>query len=174
MPRAKKSHADSGTSGMHGGASSSSTGGGAAAPGGGGAAATTAALSDEDLEALLESAPLSSAKNRASCATLLGHLKRHRAHWVFGEPVDTVALGLHDYYEVIKQPMDLGTIGKKLRGGSYMMVMDMVGRRRRRRRRWFYRSFRSSPRAIDESFLAVLLALLYSCPRLANSLIYLL
>ena len=74
----------------------------------------------------------------------------------------------------IETPMDLGTIGKKLRGGSYMMVMDMVGRRRRRRRRWFYRSFRSSPLAIDESFLAVLLALLYSCPRLANSLIYLL
>jgi hypothetical protein len=138
MPRAKKSHADSGTSGVYGGASSSGGSGAApaaaaaattAAPGAGAAAA---ALSDEELEALLESAPLSSAKNRASCATLLGHLKRHRAHWVFGEPVDTVALGLHDYYDVIKQPMDLGTIGKKLRGGSYMMVMDMVRRRCRR------------------------------------------
>ena len=83
---------------------------------------------DVELERLLESAPLTSTatKNRSCCAALLAVLKRHRNHWVFAEPVDTVALKLHDYFDVIKQPMDLGTIGMKLRGGSYMTVMDLV------------------------------------------------
>lgn len=37
--------------------------------------------------------------------------KRHYAHaWPFYTPVDAVALGLHDYHDIIKQPMDLSTI----------------------------------------------------------------
>ena len=30
--------------------------------------------------------------------------------WPFYKPVDAQALGLHDYYDIIKKPMDLGTI----------------------------------------------------------------
>lgn len=30
--------------------------------------------------------------------------------WPFLQPVDTAALGLHDYHDIIKKPMDLGTI----------------------------------------------------------------
>lgn len=37
--------------------------------------------------------------------------KRHLAYaWPFYTPVDTAGLGLHDYHEIIKQPMDLSTI----------------------------------------------------------------
>lgn len=37
--------------------------------------------------------------------------KRHYAYaWPFYTPVDAVALGLHDYHAIIKQPMDLSTI----------------------------------------------------------------
>lgn len=37
--------------------------------------------------------------------------KRHAAYtWPFYKPVDTEALGLHDYHDIIMQPMDLGTI----------------------------------------------------------------
>lgn len=37
--------------------------------------------------------------------------KRHAAYaWPFYEPVDAVGLGLHDYHDIIRQPMDLGTI----------------------------------------------------------------
>lgn len=37
--------------------------------------------------------------------------KRHYAYaWPFYTPVDAVALGLHDYHDIIKQPMDLNTI----------------------------------------------------------------
>lgn len=37
----------------------------------------------------------------------------------FREPVDAVALGLTDYHDVIKNPMDLGTIRKNLKHGLY-------------------------------------------------------
>lgn len=30
--------------------------------------------------------------------------------WPFYKPVDAEMLGLHDYYEIIKKPMDLGSI----------------------------------------------------------------
>ena len=37
----------------------------------------------------------------------------------FREPVDAVALGLTDYHDVIKRPMDLGTVRKNLKQGFY-------------------------------------------------------
>ncbi|DBA00739.1 TPA: hypothetical protein N0F65_001210 [Lagenidium giganteum] len=37
----------------------------------------------------------------------------------FNSPVDTTLRGLEDYVEIIKQPMDLGTIRKKLEDGCY-------------------------------------------------------
>ncbi|TRZ06040.1 hypothetical protein HGM15179_021067, partial [Zosterops borbonicus] len=37
--------------------------------------------------------------------------KKHAAYaWPFYKPVDASALGLHDYHEIIKHPMDLSTI----------------------------------------------------------------
>mmetsp|Transcript_141 Transcript_141/g.288 ORF Transcript_141/g.288 Transcript_141/m.288 type:complete len:247 (-) Transcript_141:126-866(-) len=43
----------------------------------------------------------------------------HRHAWVFRDPVDAEKLNLHDYHEVIKEPMDLGTVKSKLEAGSY-------------------------------------------------------
>lgn len=37
----------------------------------------------------------------------------------FREPVDWVGLGLTDYLDVIKRPMDLGTVRKQLEQGVY-------------------------------------------------------
>lgn len=48
-----------------------------------------------------------------SCSDVLKEMlsKRHYAYaWPFYVPVDVVALGLHDYHDIIKQPMDLSTI----------------------------------------------------------------
>lgn len=49
-----------------------------------------------------------------SCNNLLTKLMKHKHGWVFNEPVDASALGLHDYHVIIKHPMDLGTVKSKL------------------------------------------------------------
>nr|XP_054597252.1 bromodomain-containing protein 4 isoform X2 [Nothobranchius furzeri] len=46
--------------------------------------------------------------------------KKHAAYaWPFYKPVDVDALGLHDYHEIIKHPMDLSTIKAKLENKQY-------------------------------------------------------
>jgi len=42
--------------------------------------------------------------------------------WVFSSPVDPVELGLPDYFDIIKNPMDLGTVEKNLQSGLYDSV----------------------------------------------------
>eukprot|EP00210_Caulerpa_lentillifera_P008422 g8034.t1 len=48
------------------------------------------------------------------CGSILNHLKKHRYAWPFLQPVDAVALNIPDYHDVIKRPIDLGTISRKL------------------------------------------------------------
>ncbi|KRX89497.1 Bromodomain-containing protein 2 [Trichinella pseudospiralis] len=46
--------------------------------------------------------------------------KRHSEYaWPFYKPVDVEGLGLHDYYDVIEVPMDLGTVRRKLECREY-------------------------------------------------------
>ncbi|XP_067453980.1 bromodomain testis-specific protein isoform X3 [Thunnus thynnus] len=53
--------------------------------------------------------------------------KRHYAHaWPFYTPVDAVALGLHDYHDIIKQPMDLSTIRKKMDQREYANAKEFA------------------------------------------------
>ncbi|GLT37412.1 hypothetical protein SLA2020_117300 [Shorea laevis] len=54
-----------------------------------------------------------------SCCSLLERLMKHKHGWVFNAPVDVQGLGLHDYYSIIKQPMDLGTIKSRLNKNWY-------------------------------------------------------
>ncbi|XVE86373.1 hypothetical protein DITRI_Ditri18aG0029900 [Diplodiscus trichospermus] len=49
-----------------------------------------------------------------SCSSLLERLMKHKHGWVFNAPVDVKGLGLHDYYSIIKHPMDLGTVKSRL------------------------------------------------------------
>ncbi|XWS41188.1 hypothetical protein CRYUN_Cryun17cG0058800 [Craigia yunnanensis] len=49
-----------------------------------------------------------------SCSSLLERLMKHKHGWVFNAPVDVKGLGLHDYYIIIKHPMDLGTVKSRL------------------------------------------------------------
>lgn len=53
------------------------------------------------------------------CATILKGLKRHPQSPPFQLPVDPVALNIPDYFDIIKNPMDLSTITKKLESGEY-------------------------------------------------------
>ncbi|XP_010862798.1 bromodomain-containing protein 3b isoform X5 [Esox lucius] len=46
--------------------------------------------------------------------------KKHAAYaWPFYKPVDAEALELHDYHEIIKHPMDLSTVKKKMDSRDY-------------------------------------------------------
>jgi E1A/CREB-binding protein len=58
-------------------------------------------------------------KLKTKCLEVLKVLQSHQHGWVFNSPVDPVELGLPDYFEVIKKPMDLGTIRKRLENGCY-------------------------------------------------------
>lgn len=48
-----------------------------------------------------------------------GTMKHRGAKLLFNQPVDPEALGLPDYFKVVKTPMDLGTISQRLLGGEY-------------------------------------------------------
>ncbi|KAJ3692166.1 hypothetical protein LUZ60_012516 [Juncus effusus] len=53
------------------------------------------------------------------CSGLHSKLMKHKFGWVFNKPVDPAALQLHDYFTIIKHPMDLGTIKTRLSKNWY-------------------------------------------------------
>ncbi|XP_047950711.1 transcription factor GTE4-like isoform X2 [Salvia hispanica] len=61
-----------------------------------------------------------------SCNALLERLMKHKHAWVFNKPVDAVALGLHDYFEIIRNPMDLGTVKGRLTQNWYKSPMEFA------------------------------------------------
>ncbi|EDO31845.1 predicted protein, partial [Nematostella vectensis] len=58
--------------------------------------------------------------------TVLKGLWRHHHAWPFREPVDAVKLNLPDYHTIIKKPMDLGTIKKKLENNEYPCAQECI------------------------------------------------
>ncbi|KAK6134361.1 hypothetical protein DH2020_031902 [Rehmannia glutinosa] len=61
-----------------------------------------------------------------SCNALLERLMKHKHAWVFNKPVDVAALGLHDYLEIIKNPMDLGTVKNRLAQNWYKSPVEFA------------------------------------------------
>ncbi|XP_043097359.1 bromodomain testis-specific protein isoform X2 [Puntigrus tetrazona] len=53
-------------------------------------------------------------------------LWRHQFSWPFRQPVDAVRLNLPDYYSIIKNPMDLSTIKKRLENNYYWKAMECI------------------------------------------------
>ncbi|XP_076919238.1 transcription factor GTE7-like isoform X2 [Bidens hawaiensis] len=60
------------------------------------------------------------------CRQALTKLMKHKMSWVFNKPVDAVALGLHDYHQIIKRPMDLGTVKSNLSKHFYGNPVDFA------------------------------------------------
>eukprot|EP00963_Diacronema_lutheri_P011933 scaffold1518_cov331-Pavlova_lutheri.AAC.7 len=54
-----------------------------------------------------------------SCLSILKMLTKHRYGWPFLTPVDAVKLNIPDYYDIIQNPMDFGTIEKRIQDGYY-------------------------------------------------------
>lgn len=76
------------------------------------------------LASLNRASQLPPAKLKQKCSEVLKTLQTHQHGWVFNCPVDPVELGLPDYFEIIKKPMDLGTIHKKLDAGAYHTIEE--------------------------------------------------
>jgi hypothetical protein len=65
-----------------------------------------------------------------SCNEILKELfsKKHSGYaWPFYKPVDAKMLGLHDYHEIIKKPMDLGTVKRKMDDREYKSAAEFEG-----------------------------------------------
>lgn len=50
---------------------------------------------------------------------ILGTMRHKAAKMLFNQPVDPEALGLTDYFDIVKHPMDLGTILQRLNDDDY-------------------------------------------------------
>ena len=60
------------------------------------------------------------------CTGLLKPLMKMEDAALFLVPVDAVALKLDDYHTIVTEPMDLGTIEKKLDKSGYSSVEDFI------------------------------------------------
>jgi len=58
----------------------------------------------------------------AQCKAAVRDIRKHKDAADFLEPVDWKALGIPDYPTIIKRPMDLGTVAKRLDAGQYASV----------------------------------------------------
>ncbi|XP_076838817.1 bromodomain-containing protein 4-like isoform X2 [Brachyhypopomus gauderio] len=57
---------------------------------------------------------------------VLKTLWKHQFSWPFQAPVDAVNLCLPDYYDIIKTPMDMGTIKRRLENGYYWNAQECI------------------------------------------------
>ncbi|KRT80989.1 hypothetical protein AMK59_5833, partial [Oryctes borbonicus] len=65
-----------------------------------------------------------------SCNEILKELfsKKHSSYaWPFYKPVDAELLCLHDYHDIIKKPMDLGTVKQKMDNREYRTAQEFAG-----------------------------------------------
>ncbi|CAH9116583.1 unnamed protein product [Cuscuta epithymum] len=65
-------------------------------------------------------------KMMKECGHLLSKLMKHKIAWIFKTPVDAAALGLHDYHQIVKNPMDLGTVKSNLSKNIYPTPVEFA------------------------------------------------
>ncbi|CAH0480207.1 unnamed protein product [Peronospora belbahrii] len=82
-------------------------------------------LSNENLASHIDSllagynATVSPVDLKKKLEAILKGMMEHKFGWVFNTPVDPVALNIPNYFKIIRKPMDLGTVKKKLEVGVY-------------------------------------------------------
>ncbi|XP_050209338.1 transcription factor GTE7-like [Mercurialis annua] len=60
------------------------------------------------------------------CGQILSKLMKPKFGYIFNSPVDVQGLNLHDYFDIIKHPMDLGTVKKKMAENAYDSPVDFA------------------------------------------------
>ena len=65
-----------------------------------------------------ENAPIYESWDKAA-KRMLNTLWKSNQAWIFHEKVDVEKLGIPDYYEIIKTPMDFGTIKQRINTNYY-------------------------------------------------------
>ncbi|XP_058817226.1 homeotic protein female sterile-like [Topomyia yanbarensis] len=58
--------------------------------------------------------------------TVMKAVWKHQFSWPFQQPVDAKKLNLPDYHKIIKQPMDLGTVKKRLENNYYWTSKECI------------------------------------------------
>ncbi|KAL9371219.1 hypothetical protein Peur_036359 [Populus x canadensis] len=61
-----------------------------------------------------------------NCSQILSKLMKQKLGYIFNTPVDVVGLQLHDYHDIIKNPMDLGTVKTNLSKNLYESPRDFA------------------------------------------------
>ncbi|CAJ0935060.1 unnamed protein product, partial [Mesorhabditis belari] len=57
---------------------------------------------------------------------VMKHALKHKHAWPFTKPVHAIELGLADYHNVVKRPMDLATIEKRLKNFYYYTAVECM------------------------------------------------
>ncbi|CAI9787019.1 unnamed protein product [Fraxinus pennsylvanica] len=63
---------------------------------------------------------------KKQCRSILRSLMEHPHGFAFNQPVDPVELKIPDYFSIITEPMDLGTIKHKLEGNTYFNAVEFA------------------------------------------------
>lgn len=87
---------------------------------------TTSISSSENRPSSNNKAGSMNASKTRVCRNILGKLMDHPGGWLFHKPVDPDLFGIPDYFDVIRNPMDLGTVKKKLTNKSYLSTDDFA------------------------------------------------
>jgi E1A/CREB-binding protein len=66
-----------------------------------------------------EGMKVTASKIKELCIPLLDNMMKAPNGFIFSQPVDPIALNIPDYYEIVKIPMDLGSVKKRLEVGGY-------------------------------------------------------
>ena len=77
------------------------------------------------------SSQIEKAELKQKAMPILKVLSEQQFAWIFSKPVDPVAFNIPDYFEVVKHPMDLGTVRKKLENNQYVNLNDFARDTRR-------------------------------------------
>ena len=85
----------------------------------------TTPLSELQVPEVPDTAPIFDQWEKAA-QRILQTLQRDQKAYIFCNPVDHVALGIPDYPNIVKNPMDFSTIKNKLKDHKYENIQDFM------------------------------------------------